>query len=211
MQVPVYIESGAKRVFACALEWPGWCRSGRDETDALSSLALYAPRYAMIARDASEDFDAADLAVTVVDRISGSATTDFGAPDSIPAGDWRGLDDLEARRILRLLNAAWLGFDRIVSSAPSELRKGPRGGGRDRDKVVAHVSGAEAAYAGKIGARLGKADRSTEAQREAIRRALLSGAGSPKAFAWPVAYAARRIAWHVLDHAWEIEDRAIPV
>jgi hypothetical protein len=24
---------------------------------------------------------------------------------------------------------------------------------------------------------------------------------------WPPRYAARRIAWHVLDHAWEIEDR----
>jgi hypothetical protein len=25
---------------------------------------------------------------------------------------------------------------------------------------------------------------------------------------WPPAYAARRIAWHALDHAWEIEDRS---
>jgi hypothetical protein len=27
---------------------------------------------------------------------------------------------------------------------------------------------------------------------------------------WPPRYAARRIAWHVLDHAWEIEDRSEP-
>jgi hypothetical protein len=27
---------------------------------------------------------------------------------------------------------------------------------------------------------------------------------------WPQPYAARRIAWHVLDHAWEIEDRTDP-
>jgi len=26
---------------------------------------------------------------------------------------------------------------------------------------------------------------------------------------WPPRYAARRIAWHALDHAWEIEDRSI--
>ena len=26
---------------------------------------------------------------------------------------------------------------------------------------------------------------------------------------WPPRYAARRIAWHALDHAWEIEDRVI--
>lgn len=27
---------------------------------------------------------------------------------------------------------------------------------------------------------------------------------------WPPRYAARRIAWHVLDHAWQIEDRSGP-
>jgi hypothetical protein len=27
---------------------------------------------------------------------------------------------------------------------------------------------------------------------------------------WPPRYAARRVAWHALDHAWEIEDRSEP-
>jgi hypothetical protein len=27
---------------------------------------------------------------------------------------------------------------------------------------------------------------------------------------WPPRYAARRIAWHALDHTWEIEDRTEP-
>jgi hypothetical protein len=27
---------------------------------------------------------------------------------------------------------------------------------------------------------------------------------------WPARYAIRRSAWHALDHAWEIEDRAGP-
>ena len=27
---------------------------------------------------------------------------------------------------------------------------------------------------------------------------------------WNRRYAARRVAWHVLDHAWEIEDRTDP-
>ena len=27
---------------------------------------------------------------------------------------------------------------------------------------------------------------------------------------WPPRYAARRVAWHALDHAWEIEDRSDP-
>ena len=35
--------------------------------------------------------------------------------------------------------------------------------------------------------------------------------GSPLAGKkWPVRYAARRVAWHALDHAWEIEDRSDP-
>jgi len=33
--IPVYIESGAKKVFACAVDFPGWCRSGKDEASAL--------------------------------------------------------------------------------------------------------------------------------------------------------------------------------
>jgi hypothetical protein len=27
---------------------------------------------------------------------------------------------------------------------------------------------------------------------------------------WPLSYAARRLAWHVLDHLWEIEDKSEP-
>jgi hypothetical protein len=27
---------------------------------------------------------------------------------------------------------------------------------------------------------------------------------------WPQRYAARRIAWHALDHAWEVQDRSAP-
>jgi hypothetical protein len=31
----VYLEIGAKRTFAGALDWPGWCRSGGDEAAEL--------------------------------------------------------------------------------------------------------------------------------------------------------------------------------
>jgi hypothetical protein len=35
--------------------------------------------------------------------------------------------------------------------------------------------------------------------------------GSPLApKGWPARYAARRIAWHVIDHLWEMEDRRDP-
>ncbi|HET6213465.1 MAG TPA: hypothetical protein VFE14_11405, partial [Micromonosporaceae bacterium] len=48
------------------------------------------------------------------------------------------------------------------------------------------------------------------ALREAIVAALSrpSDGGPVVERGWPARYAARRIAWHVLDHAWEIEDKS---
>ena len=37
-----------------------------------------------------------------------------------------------------------------------------------------------------------------------------SNGSPPVERGWPQRYAARRIAWHALDHAWEIEDRSDP-
>ncbi|MGH2773763.1 MAG: hypothetical protein ACRDIU_11590 [Actinomycetota bacterium] len=37
--VKVFVENGSKRVFAGAVDWPGWCRSGKDEQEALEALA----------------------------------------------------------------------------------------------------------------------------------------------------------------------------
>ena len=99
-------------------------------------------------------------------------------------------------------------FERIAAAAPEDLRKGPRGGGRDRTKVVEHVHGGDDSYASVIG--IPAADRrSSPALRERILTILREPSdGSPIAGKrWPPRYAARRIAWHALDHAWEIEDR----
>jgi hypothetical protein len=210
MQVPVYIEQGSKRLFACAIDWPGWCRSGRDEAGALDALADYAQRYEPVAREAGEYFKAEGITFVVIERVHGSATTDFGAPGAIPKADSRTMDPREAGRIVRLVAAAWSAIDRAVLASPEALRKGPRGGGRDRDKIVAHVDEAQRAYASKLGVHLAKHMADSRPQRDAIRTGLLSNAGDPNGTAWPVAYAARRIAWHALDHAWEIEDRAVP-
>ena len=46
-KTPVYLELGRKRVFACALDWPGWCRSGSSPEAALDALAGYAKARAM--------------------------------------------------------------------------------------------------------------------------------------------------------------------
>jgi hypothetical protein len=211
--VRVYLETGAKRVFACSLDWPGWCRSGRDEAAALASLAEYAPRYSAVARLAGGRFPVRAAAgdIEVVERAAGSATTDFGAPGAVSTHDAEPVPAAEARRLAALVAAAWDMFDQVVAGAPARLRKGPRGGGRDRDAIVAHVAEAEAAYARKLGLRLpGDPVAGTAARREALEGVLgeASDGRPPVEKGWPARYAARRIAWHALDHAWEIEDRS---
>ena len=109
----VYLELGRRRVFACALEWPGWCRSGRTEEQALEALAAYQPRYAPVAREAgleppSDRFE-------VVERLRGGASTDFGVPGEVTPGDARPVGAEEARRLAALLEAAWVTFDRVVA------------------------------------------------------------------------------------------------
>jgi len=214
LTVPVYLEVGARRVFAGALEWPGWIRSAKTEDQALDALAAAARRYAPVAALAGLALPRAGLAgLEVVERISGDATTDFGAPSAIPEADRRPLTGKQAMRVADLVAACWTYLDRVVAAAPAELRKDPRGGGRDRDKVVAHVIGAEAAYAGKLGIRPRNLPPDEAGPGSAVRAALLGVLGAASTGepltekGWPPRYAARRIAWHVLDHAWEIEDR----
>jgi hypothetical protein len=209
--VPVYLEVGTKRVFAGALEWPGWVRAGRTEEQALDALAAATERYAAVAALAGLARPTAQF--EVVERVEGDATTDFGAPSAIPDADRTPLTAKEAQRLADLLGACWTYLDKVVAGAPAELRKGPRGGGRDRDKIVAHVVGAEEAYAGKLGIRRRDLPSNDAGPGAAMRAALLevlgrASTGEPlKEKGWPPRYAARRIAWHVLDHAWEIEDR----
>jgi hypothetical protein len=209
--VRVCIEATDKRAFASAVDWPGWCRSGRDDDDAVAALADHADRYRVVARAASVAFAPGEYAV--IERLPGTPTTTFGAPAVAAKVERDPLPPKEARRVVGLVAAAWSVFDAVVAKAPPSLRKGPRGGGRDRDQMVQHVLAAEHAYAAKVGVRspeprVGEATRIADA-REAILDALRDGLGEPATGErrWLPRYAARRIAWHVLDHAWEIENR----
>ncbi len=215
--IRVSLETGSRLSFASALDWPGWSRSGRGDEAALEALCAYAPRYAPVAVDAGlEPPDPARI--EIVERLAGSGTTDFGAPGVAGQLDGEPLTALEAARLVRLLESAWAFFDRVVTGAPAALRKGPRGGGRDRDVIVDHVVGAEVeAYARKLGIRLPRPARddlgARARERDAIAAALRAAGGAPAsepaaARGWAPRYAARRIGWHVLDHAWEIEDRS---
>jgi hypothetical protein len=217
MTTAVYLELGRQRTFACALDWPGWCRSGKTEELALEALAAYAPRYAPVAERAGIAFPAgAGDAARVVERLPGSGATDFGVPEKLATADAEPLGARDAERQAALVTAAWALFDQVVAGAPAELRKGPRGGGRDRDKMVDHVLGAEAGYARRLGVKhrppaLDDPD-AIAALREAIVAVLRqpSDGTPPVPKGWPPRYAARRVAWHVLDHAWEMQDRSSP-
>ena len=214
--IPVYIESGAKKVFACAIDFPGWCRSGKDEQAALEALASYAPRYAEVAKLAKAAFPSKAVELEVVERVKGKGATDFGVPHEIPKADAEPLTARQAARQVELMRAAWAVLDKVAKAAPAELRKGPRGGGRDRDKMLGHVLGAEAAYARHLGIRHPEPELGDTTAIRALRDDLaeaLSGAsdGSPlRPKGWPPRYAFRRISWHVLDHAWEMQDRGKP-
>jgi hypothetical protein len=206
----VYLELGARRVFASAADWPGWCRSGKDEKAALEALAAAAPRYGLVAKAARIAFAPA-AGFVVVERLPGNATTDYGAPGAIAKDEHKRLTKKDAGRLSALVSASWTVFDRVVEKAPASLRKGPRGGGRDRDAIVEHVLSAEPMYAAKLGLRLKQpAVGDTAAVRE-HRNAIVAGIrGGTKGVTekgWPARYVARRTAWHALDHAWEIEDR----
>lgn len=202
--VTVVVEVGARRTFASALDWPGWARSGRGEDAAVDTLVGYAARYAEVAARAGVAFPTR-VAVEVAERLAGDASTDFGVPGKAAAAERAPLTPAEAKRRLSLVQAAWAVFDDVVAAAPATLRKGPRGGGRDRDAVAEHVRNAEDAYARKLAVPARHAD-----VRGAIADVLgRRSDGAPLvAKGWPVRYAARRIAWHALDHAWEIQDRS---
>jgi hypothetical protein len=229
LTIPTYLEVGQKKTFAGAVDWPGWGRLGRDEAAAVQALVDYGPRYGRILQAAGIPFqppaDASGL--TVVERLTGTTTTDFGAPDVAPAGDVApfGEDDLAQMR--PLLAACWQAFDAAVQAADGkDLRTGPRGGGRNLAKIVDHVLQADGAYLRRL-AWKHKIDVPADAgwqylleehrrMRPAILEALaaaargeLPGQGPRGGTVWPPRYFIRRSIWHLLDHAWEIEDRIV--
>ncbi|MGH9019541.1 MAG: hypothetical protein ACRDV0_00780, partial [Acidimicrobiales bacterium] len=195
----IYLEEGQRWVFAVALDWPGWARRARSADEAVAALDDYADRYAEVVSCA---FSPGRF--RVVGTLAGTATTDFGAPDARGPWDETPFSAAEAATQVGLLTDCWNYFDRVVASAPAVLRKGPRGGGRDRDKVADHVREAERAYSSGIGVRVPPRTPWAE-QRATVAAGLRAGSHSPK---WPTRYALRRIAWHVTDHAWEIQDRS---
>lgn len=210
----VLLESGKTKVFAVALDWPGWARSGRTDEAALETLEAYAPRYAEVVQRAGAALPN-DLGLTVVERVRGSGATDFGIPHEVAAADLRRWTGREAHRQIAIMEAAWAYVDVVAAAATPILAKGPRGGGRDRDPVLRHVLGAEAAYGRSIGVKhkepeLGDRDAIAAMRAELVLVLSQPSSGQPigGGRGWSARYAVRRIVWHALDHAWEIQDKS---
>jgi len=221
----VYLETGKKRTFAGALDWPGWCRSGKDEASALSTLLNYGPRYARAIETAHLDFEAPldASAFTVVARLEGNVGTDFGAPNVVPSIDAAPVGEADLKHYQELLEALWSSFDTAVKAAEGkELRLGPRGGGRDLEKIIQHVYEADQAYLSRLGGAL-TAEQKKSSPRHGLtdlRQTILTTLGpaargelppvGPRGGArWTPRFFVRYFAWHLLDHTWEIEDRIL--
>jgi hypothetical protein len=223
-KIDVYLEIGRKKTFAGAIDWPGWCRSARDEALALQALVRYGPRYARVLDGRQLEFRAPDDATVfaVVERLQGDATTDFGAPGQSPAYDAGPVDAAELQRLQEVLEACWQAFNAAVQAASGrELTKGPRGGGRDLTKIVRHLMDSDAGYLSALGWKPGKGNAGdagagmAQVRREILSALTASAAGEIPAMGprggvrWTPRYFVRRLAWHALDHTWEIEDRSV--
>jgi hypothetical protein len=155
----------------------------------------------------------------VVERLRGDATTDFGSPGFPPSADKLPVSTSDLRRFEALLKACWRTYDAAEAAARGKpLRKGPRGGGRDLEKISEHVAGADGGYLTRIAWKLkmrgsdpsAHLSQAREAILEALEAAVRVGVparGPRGGIMWSPRYFVRRVAWHVLDHAWEIEDR----
>lgn len=208
----VAMEEGKRRVFACALEWPGWARSGKTEETALGALLAYHRRYDDVVREAGLTLPDVDE-VEVVERVTGSGATDFGVPDKGPRGRPGGLERRRGRSSRPTARRGVAHARRRSGQGACGPAQGTARRGRDRVQVVEHVIGAEQSYARSIGVRFPPARLHAEgvgALREEVVTALRQAA--------PALLRRRRAGRRVtppaaspgtpLDHAWEIEDKS---
>jgi hypothetical protein len=212
----VILEVGKKRrVVAAAMDWPGLDRWGTSEDDALEKLSSYLPRYAGVAERAGmrSAFERA-RDVAVVERVPGSSSTDFWGIAHVPSQIEREvLSETDLERRLDLLRAGWAYFDDAAERVSHELRPGPRSGGRSREAIIRHVYGTEPGqFSRKVEVRTplevvltpGGLATHREAYLEAIRAYNVE---DKPARTWPIQFLVRRTAHHVMDHAWEMQDR----
>jgi hypothetical protein len=218
LRVTLEIGPKGKRVAAVAPAWPGLERGAKTGEAAIERLRSYLPRYAPVAKLAGmEDEFAAITTVEVVERYPGTGSTDFwGISYAFSTIDKQDLSREALERELTLMRACWEFFDDVRARVSAEMRKGPRGGGRDRDHIVGHTLRVEQEWAEKVGVptppNAPPTDEDLRAYRDAYRTAIRAFHAEGKlARTWPLRYLIRHTAYHTLDHAWEMEDKDLTV
>lgn len=218
MSIRTVIERGpkGKRAVAFAVDWPGWARGATSPDEALERLWTYLDRYRPVARHAglADELDAAgDLEVSE-DHL-GNTSTDFWGISWLPSSTEHGPMAPEVLdRRLALLEGAWRFFDEVAARVSPQLRRGSRGGGRDRDEIVAHVFGNERVqFSKRVGVATPPGVMLTPDGLRTHREQFLAGLREYNAQdrkvgrTWTLQFLLRHAAYHVLDHAWEMEDK----
>ena len=214
IRVTLEIGPKGKKVVAVATDWPGLERGAKTEEAAIERLLSYVPRYATVTKLAGMEAAFATLPVVdVVEHYPGTGSTDFwGISFAFSGIDRQAVSGEALERELRLMRACWAFFDDVRGRVSAELRRGPRGGGRDRDQIVRHTFANEQDWVKKIGVitpdEAMLTDEGMNAHREAYCNAIRAFHSQSKmARNWPLRYLIRHTAYHTLDHAWEMEDR----
>jgi hypothetical protein len=218
MRVTLEIGPKGKKVVAVAPDWPGLARGAKTKEEAIERLRSYMPRYTQVARLAKMDaeFDAVKK-LNVVEQYPGTGSTDFwGISFAFSSIDKQGMSRAELERQLTLMQACWAFFDEVRGRVSAEMQKGPRGGGRDRDRIVHHVFANEQDWAKGLGVHTSDGAMLTgeglKAHRDAYCGAIRDYHAQGKlAGKWPLRYLIRHTAFHTLDHAWEMEDKDLTI
>lgn len=205
-----------KRAVAFAVDWPGWSRGAKTPELALERLDAYRARYRSVPQAArmGDEFDAAGV-LEVVEEQVGPGSTDFWGISFAPSGiESEPMTDTEIDRKTGLLRACWESFDAVAARVSPQMQKGPRGGGRDRDQIVRHTLRTETQdFAKRLGLQIPEGETCTPAALRSYRdmyvdtmRAYNAGEGS-RMRSWNLPFLIRHSAFHVMDHAWEMEDK----
>ena len=219
MPVRTVVERGPKekRSVAFSIDWPGWSRGARTAALALEMLESYRARYRPVASLAGmqREFDAAGPLEIVEEKVGAGSTDFWGISFSPSAAEQGPMGEAELERGITLLRACWAFFDGVAARVSPEMRKGPRGGGRDRDQIISHTIRNESEdFAKQVGLRIPEGSALTpdglRHHREAYvaaMRAYNAGEVTRRMRSWTLPFLIRHSAFHTLDHAWEMEDK----
>ena len=206
-----------KKFVAFAIDWPGWSRGAKTADAAVETLETYRERYRSVAAGAGlgGEFEAAGPLGVFEDRV-GTGSVDFWGISFSPSETEHGpMTEDELERKIALLRSCWAYFDTVAGRVSAEMQKGPRGGGRDRDRIIRHTIRTESEdFAKKVGLRIPEEGALAPGALEKYRedyivaiRAYERGEVEKPMRSWTLPFLIRHSAYHTMDHAWEMEDK----